>query len=61
MERRDSMFLEWNKYAILNYEDYEFLGDDTSRGIALDYVEKALILHPNDANLQFMKTELTKE
>lgn len=59
--RRDSMFVEWNKYARFNYEDYEFLGDDTSRGIALDYVEKALILHPNDENLQFMKTKLTTE
>ena len=60
-ERRDSMFVEWNKYAHDNYEDYEFLGDDTSRDIALDYVEKALILHPADVSLQYMKTDLTKE
>lgn len=60
-ERRDSMFVEWNKYAHDNYEDYEFLGDDTSREIALDYVEKALILHPADVSLQYMKTDLTKE
>lgn len=59
-ERRDSMFVEWNQYAIANYEDYELLEDDISRGIALDYVEKALVLHPYDANLQFMKTKLTE-
>ena len=58
--RRDSMFVEWNKYAILNYEDYEFLEDETSRGIALDYVEKALVLHPDDASLLYMKTKLTE-
>jgi len=61
MERRDSMFVEWDKYARDQYADYEFLEDDTSRDIALDYVEKALILHPNDENLQFMKVKLTKE
>lgn len=59
-ERRDSMFVEWNKYALANYEDYELLEDEISKGIALDYVEKALILHPYDANLQFMKTKLTE-
>lgn len=59
-ERRDSMFVEWNKYAIANYEDYELFEDETSRGIALDYVEKALVLHPYDAKLQSMKTRLTE-
>lgn len=59
-ERRDSMFVEWNKYAIANYEDYELFEDETSRGIALGYVEKALILHPGDFMLQEMKTKLTQ-
>lgn len=59
-ERRDSMFVEWNKYAIDNFNDYEMLEDDIFRDIALEYVEKALILHPYDANLQSMKTKLTE-
>ena len=39
-------------------EVYQSIGKSD---IALDYVEKALILHPADVSLQYMKTDLTKE
>ena len=60
LDRRDSMFVVWNQYAKANFEDYQLFEDETSRVIALDYVEKALVLHPYDALLQSMKITLTE-
>lgn len=49
--KRDSMFVIWNQYALANYDDYLLFKDDVSREIALDYIHKALSLHPADQQL----------
>jgi hypothetical protein len=59
--KRDSMFRQWKQFALDNYRDYEYYQDETGRGIALDYVEKALILRPSDTQLQQIKTTLSPE
>ena len=58
-QQRDSMFREWRGYAHYNYQDYLQFPDEANRELALEYVEKALRLHPSDRELLHMQETQT--
>ncbi|MBO4633915.1 MAG: toll/interleukin-1 receptor domain-containing protein [Bacteroidales bacterium] len=59
--KRDSMFVFWKRVAMSNYDDYRLLGDEDSRAIALKYVQRGLLLNPNDSSLKQAQEQLNKK
>lgn len=57
---RKELYDFWNYYAKVNYNDYKSYKDEYTRTSALNYIEKALLVKPDDAALLQMKENLTK-
>ncbi len=56
--RIDSMFTVWRNTAISLYEEYKVFEDDLSRQVALNNVERALLIKPEDNELLEIKNYL---
>ena len=59
LNKRDSMFKVWSMYAVNLYNDYKEMPDDINHDIALQYIERALVLKPDNPELVSMKNSLT--
>ena len=57
---RKELYDFWSYYAKVNYNDYKSYKDEYTRTSALNYIEKALLVKPDDAALLQMKDNLTK-
>lgn len=57
---RKELYDFWSYYAKVNYNDYRSYKDEYTRTSALNYIEKALQVKPDDAALLQMKENLTK-
>ena len=58
--RIDSMFAVWRNTALVMYDEYKVFEDDLSRQVALNNVERALLIKPENKELLEIKNNLNR-